>query len=74
MTTQEENPEYTGRALTKETTVNPNDTVPSYDPGWVLWKQVLAVFSHLIFIKEYGISTYSIGINGAQEYVKVISH
>lgn len=33
MTTQEENPEYTGRALTKETTVNPNDTVPSYDPG-----------------------------------------
>lgn len=33
MTTREENPEYTGRISSEETTVNPNVTVPSYDPG-----------------------------------------
>lgn len=32
-TTREENPEYTGRISSEETTVNPNVTVPSYDPG-----------------------------------------
>lgn len=36
VTTQEENPEY--RIFTEET-VNPNVTVPSYNPGWVFWKQ-----------------------------------
>lgn len=33
MTTREENPEFTRRISSEETTVNPNVTVPSYDPG-----------------------------------------